>query len=133
MTPQQIEAWRTLRDGWLALALDLRAGLDVEPFQQCAGASEIAYVRSHLAHFLHNLQTARTSAERAHILGEARLFLAERDAAYVRQANLAAPRQQPSMLEHMLTNPLPFEQAHTNKLRRLLHEKNSPKLPLATP
>jgi hypothetical protein len=126
MTPQQIEAWRTLRDGWLALALDLRAGLDVEPFQQCADASEISYVRSHLAHFLHNLQTARTSAERAHILGEARLFLAERDAAYVRQASLAAPREQPTML--MSAGGLPVEQPHANDLRRLLGEKDLPKL-----
>jgi len=91
MTPKGIEAWRTLGHGWLTFAADLQNGLDVEPFQQHADAAELSYVRSHLSHFLYNLQRARTPAERAYIVGEARTFFADRYAAYERQAQLAAP------------------------------------------
>jgi hypothetical protein len=101
MTPQGIEAWRTLRDGWLAFAVDLKNGLDVEPFQQHVDAREMRYIRGHLAHFLHALQTARTPAERASIVGEAKQYLTERNADFERQAALAAleHRQRPAALE----------------------------------
>ena len=77
---------------------------------------------------------AGTPAERASILGEARAFLAERDATYMRQAALAASThpEQPVLLESVLAERLALEQAHANELRRLLGEKNSPRLHLAT-
>ena len=78
-TDAAVLAWQSFAMSWLGYLDNLRHGLDAEPFQYAADTSDLAYLRSHLATFLHSMARARTPEERAAVINEARIFLGKQE------------------------------------------------------